>query len=385
MIEIGVSTLSGCNWRVACDPSWTVATLRQKCAALTDARYWSFALAHGSVLLEDDDILAKIDFSQCPHVQIVQMPLNCLLSVGEDRRFLLWHLGKGVVLSEIWGSSRCLNCSAADPMLLRALTAGYGIDICLWDLNAGTLHKQLSGCVETVNCMKADWENDRVLLGCEDGRLLLWNFGSDVDECCHRYICQDEHRKCAVNTMSVDWSTSRVLVAGDDAEITLLDFESNELLLSLHGHNDAINAAVVDWDSQHVLSGSDDGIIHLYSLQDGKLLKELLANPSEIRDAHDGKVATRVHSLQMDWASGRAVSGHRDAVIRVWDLQMKLVVLELRGHLASVLSVDVDWNAGKVFSGSRDSSIRIWDLETAEVVQVLRGHSCSVRSVVLCS
>jgi len=245
------------------------------------------------------------------------------------------------------------------------------------------VHKQLSGCVETVNCMKADWGNDRVLLGCEDGRLLLWNFGTPVDECSHRYICIEELGQCAVNAMSVDWSTSRVLVAGDDAVVKLLDFERNELLLSLHGHDDAINAVVVDWESQCVLSGSDDGIIHLRSIQDGQLLLELLADPNEIRDAHNGRVATGVHSLQMEWASGRAVSGHRDAVIRVWDLQLKLVVRELREHVASVLSLDVDWSTGKVFSGSRDSSIRIWDLETAEVVQVLRGHSSSVRSVVL--
>jgi len=382
-MNIEVSTLSGCTWKVASDTSWTGETLRLKCAALTGARPTSLVLAHKGILIEDAIRLATVDFSRSPRVQIVQVPTKHLLSVGDDKRLILWDIRKGVVLSEIRGSSRCLNCSAADPLLLRVLTAGYGIDVCLWDLQGGTVHKQLSGCVETVNCMKADWENDRVLLGCEDGRLLLWNFATPMDECSHRYICTEELGHCAVNAMSVDWSTSRVLVAGDDSVVKLLDFERSELLLSLRGHEDAVNAVVVDWESQCVLSGSDDGVIHLRSIQDGKLLLELLADPNEIRDANNGRVATGVHSLQMDLASGRAVSGHRDAVIRVWDLQLKLVVRELREHMASVLSLDVDWSAGKVFSGSRDSSIRIWDLETAEVVHVLRGHSSSVRSVVL--
>merc|ERR1712186_280376 len=99
------------------------------------------------------------------------------------------------------------------------------------------------------------------------------------------------------------------------------DARSEMLLLEFTGHEDAVNCVTVDWAAGCALSGCDSGFLLLWSVDTAEVIRELVADSCEVTDAHHGQVATQVNCILMDTASGRALSGRRDGIVRLWDLE----------------------------------------------------------------
>ncbi len=93
-----------------------------------------------------------------------------------------------------------------------------------------------------------------------------------------------------------------------------------------------------------------------------------------------------------------AVSGSRDATLKVWDIEKGKLLHSLVGHQHSVRCIEVAGN--QVVSGSYDCTCRvsssgspirntrltplwwqIWDVDTGECLQVLRGHYHQIYAV----
>ena len=79
-----------------------------------------------------------------------------------------------------------------------------------------------------------------------------------------------------------------------------------------------------------------------------------------------------VRCLKVTHGRPLAVSGSRDATVRIWDILSGKIVHVLEGHDFSIHCLDVCGN--KIVSGSYDASCRVWDIETGECLHVLRGH-----------
>merc|ERR1712216_939257 len=71
--------------------------------------------------------------------------------------------------------------------------------------------------------------------------------------------------------------------------------------------------------------------------------------------------------LDVDWTSGRAMSGSSDRTIILWDFDQAgdwLTQMEgQKGHCGGVWSLSVDWRGERMVSGAGpcDNSIRVWD------------------------
>ncbi|KAF5316313.1 hypothetical protein D9619_006831 [Psilocybe cf. subviscida] len=104
-----------------------------------------------------------------------------------------------------------------------------------------------------------------------------------------------------------------------------------------------------------------------------------------------------------------ALTGARDATIRVWDIRLGYCVRVLEGHTGSVRCLDVWCGVGeevlesddantdqsrqrsrglarrvrqrRCVSGSYDGTCRLWDVDTGECIHVLRGHFSQIYSV----
>src|SRR5205085_6889925 len=70
-----------------------------------------------------------------------------------------------------------------------------------------------------------------------------------------------------------------------------------------------------------------------------------------------------------------------EGAIRVWDLEAKKAVLELRGHRSDVHAAAFSPDGKRLASGSKDTTVRVWDAETGEPLLVLRGHESEVYGV----
>lgn len=91
-----------------------------------------------------------------------------------------------------------------------------------------------------------------------------------------------------------------------------------------------------------------------------------------------------------------AISGSRDATLRVWDIEQGIQLRLLAGHQHSVRCIEISGN--KVVSGSYDTTCRvscdksieaekadvvfqIWDVDTGECLHVLNGHQHQIYAV----
>ena len=77
----------------------------------------------------------------------------------------------------------------------------------------------------------------------------------------------------------------------------------------------------------------------------------------------------------------RAVSGHADRIIRLWDLEMGRELCTLEGHADSVDGVAVTPNGLRAVSASWDKTLKMWDLDTGRELRTLKGHYDAVLGV----
>ena len=88
-----------------------------------------------------------------------------------------------------------------------------------------------------------------------------------------------------------------------------------------------------------------------------------------------------VWSVAFSHDGRRALSGSKDATVRLWDMETLAALACLEGHEAEVVSVTFSADGKQALSGSLDKTVRLWDLESGREVRSFRGHTDSVVSV----
>lgn len=68
------------------------------------------------------------------------------------------------------------------------------------------------------------------------------------------------------------------------------------------------------------------------------------------------------------------VSGSYDTTVRVWDVEKRELIHELRDHLSKVYTTAIDHRRNRVLAGSLDSNVNVWDLNLGELLYTLRDH-----------
>ncbi|GBE42626.1 cytochrome c2 precursor [bacterium BMS3Bbin10] len=140
--------------------------------------------------------------------------------------------------------------------------------------------------------------------------------------------------------------------------------------LSLRGHGGPVHSIKLNSAKTRALTGSFD-----YSM----MLWDLSARPpKQIRrfDKHDGWV--KAVALHRD---GRRALSAGGGDVWLWDLATGEALYRFKGHKAEIsalaLSPDGKWAA----SASSDRTVRLWNLETRRAGPVLKGHKGPVNAV----
>lgn len=88
-------------------------------------------------------------------------------------------------------------------------------------------------------------------------------------------------------------------------------------------------------------------------------------NCTHVFKGHGGVISALTFDIDIEDGSGRArlVSGADDCKIRVWDLRTRECVWILESHVSVVRGLDVTDDGRTLVSGGRDKVINLWDLE----------------------
>jgi WD40 repeat protein len=138
------------------------------------------------------------------------------------------------------------------------------------------------------------------------------------------------------------------------------------------GHCDAVRC--LDWspNTREIVSGSEDDTIRRWNPNTGRQIA-----PPIYETGHG-----YVYAIKYSPRGDKFASCGHDGVIRVWSKDGKLLI-EIKGHDNSVLSLCWSKDGAYIFSGSADMTIRKWQSIDGKELVVLRGHTSSISSVCL--
>ena len=141
--------------------------------------------------------------------------------------------------------------------------------------------------------------------------------------------------------------------------------------------------------SNRLAVGYEDGGVRIYELQS----QGISAVSGECRQvAHFPGHRAAVQSLAYDKAGALLASGGSDCDIVVWDLTAETGLFRLRGHRDAITQLRFIGGGGlvggavggsgdeelKLLSGSKDTLLKVWDLEQQRCIETVVGHRAEV-------
>jgi WD40 repeat protein/predicted Ser/Thr protein kinase len=282
-------------------------------------------------------------------------------------------------------------------------------------------------------------DGSQVLVGHYDGGVSLWDVASGKEA--RRFPGADK----AISTVLFWPDGKHVAAASEDASIRLWNIETGEGVRQFNGHTGRVDCLALSRDGSLLMSGSADyeedrdQSVRLWNAATGKELRRFGDVAKYIRELAFGHDASRAYGvgaglnsvIEWDVSTGAPVhrfpecatppvslavsphgrllaTGHmarrrpegqwndaENSVVRLWDINARSIMHELRGHTGPVgdvaftpdgrylLSAATDeWDGNSQFFPSSDRSVRVWEVSTSRELARYKMHERVIQLVV---
>jgi WD40 repeat protein len=288
------------------------------------------------------------------------------VSGGEDKTVRVWDLETGTLLHTLTGHTWPVQSVAVSADGRRGISGSQDGPVRVWDLETGTLQHILTGHGHWVVSVAVSADGRRGFSGSQEGTVRVWDL--DAGELLHTLTGQGK-----VATVAISADGRRGISSGEGGAVRVWDLDTGTLLRTLTGHDGFVEAVVVSAGGRRAVSGGADGTVRVWDLDTGTLLYTLTG--------HDAAVTAVAVSAD----GRRAVSSGIDKTVRVWDIatgkqivptsQVSMLWLlrrRLQRH-GRARSLAVSADGRRAVSGHDDSTVRVWDLESGELRHTLKG------------
>jgi WD40 repeat protein len=148
-----------------------------------------------------------------------------------------------------------------------------------------------------------------------------------------------------------------------DAEVKVWT-ASGQLLRTLHGHSGSVHSVAISHDGKYAVSGSRDATLRVWNLDSGELLQTF--------ESGSGWVNT----LAITPDGEHAVVGTLDGGVELWNL-----VSGEHRQFSENQSVGLAVADARIVSASTDHTVKVWDLKSLDLLQTHDRHSDRILSV----
>lgn len=265
-----------------------------------------------------------------------------------------------------------------------ALSGSFDQSAILWSLDTGRALRILRAHEGSVNAVLA--LPDKLFTGGEDGRVLLWNFGSDAPS------VSTKLHDAPVSSLAMSRDGGLFASAGWDGlvQVWMQPFADNARRFT--GHSGIVNAVAFLPDGMSVVSGGYDATVRIWPLNGGTPVVVTLPSPvSSLVVARDGMIAagcadgsvvllagdgnilatiaateTPVTSLAASPDGSMLAAGSPRGAVSVIDTNARRGRFTLNGPGLPVWSLAFTPDGRHILSGGADRIVRRWDARSGE-------------------
>jgi WD40 repeat protein len=158
------------------------------------------------------------------------------------------------------------------------------------------------------------------------------------------------------------------LIGGaDPTAVQLVDVQTGQTIQTFAGHTANGPVAILSSDGKFVVTGTDSDEEDNLRLWDAATGKQLLAI-----NCPGGVVGVAISP-----DNRYILSGSRDNIARLWDVQTGKEVRKFVGHTNIIWNVTFSPDGKYILTASQDKTARLWDVATGEQLRLFPGHGNS--------
>lgn len=264
-------------------------------------------------------------------------------TAGDDHIVRIWNVVTGSVVRKLEGHDDWVRTVAYSPDGSVLATAGNGREIILWDADSGQRIKTLAQHDHAIQNIA--YSHDGRMLASTGFENRLRVYDTQNGNILHELSCPCRDMRAIA--FSPD---DRILAAGGRSGlIRLYEVETGRDIRDIAAHRQRIREMQFTGEGQYLISCSEDRTVRISNVA-GTDVFELPRRP------------TKIMSIALCGATRLATAGS-DNLIRIWDLNTRSEIGQLRGHTGTVTALAS--NGDILVSGSYDTTVRVWKVQNA--------------------
>ena len=249
-----------------------------------------------------------------------------------------------------WVHSACVS-----PDATMFATGAKDHTLCVWNIQSGQRLLQLPACDSAVSAVAFHPNSQQVAVVGFSNTLQIVNTSSGQ-------ITQQLECSCA-DPCTVAFSADgvRMAAAGRSGRVRIWNVTNGTHERDVSTDNRRIRAIAFSPDGKWIAAAGNSPHIDIIDVATGQPVMTLDVRPAKVFGL-----------LFLD--NRHLTAGGTDNLIRIWDLDSRLVTTELVGHTGTVAALACDAAGATLASGSYDTTLRIWNLaEPTAPVTASRG------------
>jgi WD40 repeat protein len=215
--------------------------------------------------------------------------------------------------------------------------------LCLWDIHSGQRLLSLPACEGAVNAVAFHPNNQQVAVVGFAKRMQIVNTSSGQ-------ITQQLECSCSDPcTVAFSADGARMAAAGRTGQVRVWNVITGTRERDIEAEGRRIRAIAFSPDGKWIATAGNSSHVNIYDVATGQPVMTLDVRPAK--------------EYTLVFLDGRRLAtGGTDNMIRIWDLESRMVTTELAGHTGTVAALARDASGLMLVSGSYDTTLCVWNL-----------------------